>query len=508
MASKKHDRDCPAPLAPQPFFHLSRDAKTLSQLQQIIRDIPEEMTREQCLALIERVKQDQIDRLREQERRDVSQYFPNLFFHPDDPALDDEEKIWQRFKYLRHSSVLVGERKRFRNLKHELAQAKARVAKNIDSAEYREEIAETQDRSLYDLYRDKYNLDRLGFKKTRSLMQSAITNVQSAINDILKEYFPSNRRRQLEFAASVQAAHTMPQLIELMSRDYGNGVISRRIPFEARVVAVLAQLEFESLIGSHNPEQLEHARRELIAHLEREVFHASFSERVVVVAKLDPNNNYRVKTDTSGKYQVSWYYENQPDAEAATDETTYVLPLDVRVVQKNGKTILVYFESRRKQRIFAKQFRKKQRKPEQITDLSAMSMVLLDASRFDEEHLANRLRHTVVNCPGLVSAQQSNASRAGAIDSSNPFSSGNRRGEKYELLWGGFWHELQILSLPDFINSLVAHAQDGHPFYKLITYLDTLFPWIWPPALYGLDWYDQKIRDMLWRHQCRSEQPA
>jgi len=508
LAPKQHDCDCPIPLAPQPFFLLSRDARTLSKLQEIIRDVPEEMDREQCLALIEQVKQDQIDRLREQEQHDVSQYFPNLLFYPDNSELDDEEKIWQRFKYLRRSSVLVGERKRFCNLRRELTQAKARVAKNPGSTEYREEVAEAQDRALYDLYRDKYNLDSLGFKKTRSLMQSAITNVQSAINDILREYFPSNRRRQLEFAASVQAVRTMPQLIELMSRNYGNGVISRRIPFEARVIAVLAQLEFESLIGSHNPEQIEHARRELIARLENDVFDDSLSERIVVVAKLDPNNHYRVKTDASGKYQVNWYYENQPDAEAVTDETTYVLPLDVRIVKKNGNTILVYFESRRKQHIFAKQLRKKQRKPEQITDISAMSMVLLNTSRFDEEHLANRLRDTVVNCPGLVSAQQSNASRAGAIDPSNPFSSGNRRGEKYELLWGGFWHELQILSLSDFINSLVAHAQDGHPFYKLITYLDTLFPWIWPPALYGLDWYHQEIRDMLWLHLCRSEQPA
>ncbi|MBD3281795.1 hypothetical protein GF391_03550 [Candidatus Uhrbacteria bacterium] len=477
-------------------------------LQQIIREVPEEMTREQCLALIEQVKQEQIDRLREQEQRDVSQYFPNLLFYPDDPQLDDEEKFWQRFKYLRRSSVLVGEKKRFRNLKNKLAEAKAQVDKNQSPAQYRNQVAEAQDRALYEFYTDKYNLDRLGFKQARALMQIAITNVQTALNEILKEYFPSNRRRQLEYAASVQAAYTMPQLIELMSRNYGNGVISRRIPFEARIIAVLAQLEFESLIGSHNPEQLEHARQELIARLENHVFDDSLSERVVVVAKLDPANNYRVKTDIDGRYQVEWYYENQPDAEITTNETTYVLPLDVRVVKRNGRQIFVYFESRPKQRIFTKQLRKKQRKPEQITDLSAMSIVLLNCDRADEEHLANMLRATVVNCPGLVSAQQSNASRAGAIDPGNPFSSGNRRGEKYELLWGGFWHELQILSLPDFINSLVAHAQDGHPFYKLITYLDTLFPWIWPPALYGLNWYDQEVRDMLWRRQCRSEQPA
>ncbi len=507
MEPHSKDCDCKAPLAPQPFFYSSRDTKTLEALRRVIKQIPHEMSREECLELIENEKQKAATRLREEQEQKVLRTFPNLLCYADNTSDNQEDAVWKRYLYIRHNSVLVGELKRFRGMRIALERAKESVPKNLPKAEYREAVAESQDRVLYNLYLEKYSLDRIGFEESRKLMQVAISNVRAYMDEILKEYFPINRRRQMEFAANVYAAHTMPQLIELIYSKRGKGVISRRIPFEARIIAVLAQLEFESLIGSHNPDTLDQIRNELISRLENDVFSGSESARVIVVAKLDPENHYRVKQNPNGEYDVKWFYENDPGANQQTSETVFVLPLDVRVIKKNGHSILIYFDSRRKQRVFAKQLRKNQRKPDQITDLSGIVMVLLNNSLLDEEYLANRLRATIVNCPGLVSAQQSNASRAGAIDPDNPHSSPNRRGEKYEFLWAT-WHELQILALPDFINSLVAHAQDGHPFYKLVTYLDTLFPWIWPKAIYGLDWYEQDVRDMLWRHQCRMLQAA
>jgi len=498
---------CEVPLAPAPFFNASRDAQTLRSFQETVRQIPGELSRTELLDILDLEIQKASKRLREDQEQKVLRAFPNLICFPDKPNASNEDNSWRRFCYVRHNSVLVGELKRFRGMRNSLEAARASVPKTLPKAEYHSAVAEAQDRALYDLYVEKYNLDHIGFEETRVLMQTAIVNVRGFLDDILKEYFPMNRRRQLEYAASVQAAHTMPQLIELMTRKTGGGVISRRIPFEARIMAVLAQLEFENLIGSHSPDRLDQVRNDLITRLENDVFDESESARVIVVAKLDPANHYRVKRQNDGGYEVSWYYENDTRANQQTNETVFVLPLDVRIVKKNGHVILIYFDSRRKQRVFAKQLRKNQRKPDQITDLSGVVMVLLNNNALDEEYLANRLRATIVNCPGLVSAQQSNASRAGAIDPDNPHSSPNRRGEKYEFLWQ-VWHELQILALPDFINSLVAHAQDGHPFYKLVTYLDTLFPWIWPKAIYGLDWYNQEVRDILWRHQCRMLQSA
>lgn len=493
--------DCVSPIAPKPFFEVSEPVKTIQDIIQEIEALPADFSKELILNLLNTKTTAYSDDKRSSHEAKVLQTFPNLISFPD--KMSAREILHE----VHRSSVLSGEIKRFRNLRGRLRRAKTAVSRNLSKHEYREKTAEAQDRVLYDLYVEKYGLDTLGFEEARVLMQTAITNVRNAINDILREFFPINRRKQLEFAASVLTARTMPQLIDLMARPRGKGVISNRIPFEARVMAVLAQLEFENLIGSHNPDTLDQIRKDLIQQMETQVFNGSESARVIVVAELDPLNKYRAKQDPDGSYAVYWYYENDPEASKQTSETCFVLPLDVRIMKKNGNEILIYFDSRRKERIFTKQLRKTQRKPEQITDLSGIVMVLLNTNPEDEEYLANRLRKTLVNCPGLVSAQLSNASRAGAIDPSNPHSSPNRRGEKYEFLWQ-VWHELQILALPDYINSLVAHAGDGHPFYKLSTYLDTLFPWVWPTHIYGLDWYNQTIRDMLWRHQCRMLQSA
>jgi hypothetical protein len=508
LAPKKHDCECKEPLAPSPFFYSSRDAKTLARLQQLIREVPQEMTREECLALIEDEIKKAADRLRREQEQKVLSTFPNLLCFNDDYSIEPWINLWYRVHYIRHNSVLVGELKRFRGMRNALKEAKAAVPQDMPKAEYAEAVSEAQDKALYDLYNEKYSLDNIGFEEARALMHTAISNIHTHLNKILQEFFTINRRNQLEFDDKVLTARSMPQLIELMSGKHGTGIISRRIPFEARIVAVLAQLEFESLIGTHNPDTLYRIRTDLINHLEKDVFEESESASVVVVAKLDPDNHYRVKQHEDGTYDIDWFYEDDPKANQHTSETVYIECLNVRIMKKNGHAILIHSKTRPKDRIFAKQLRKNQRKPEQVTDLSGLTMVLLNNNLIDEEFLANRLRATVVNCPGLVSAQQSNAKRAGAIDEGNPFSSDTRRGEKYEFFWGGIWHELQILALPDFINSRIAHAQDGHPFYKLVTYLDTLFPWIWPTQMYGMDWFDPKIRDMLWRYKCSTLQPA
>ncbi|MDF1496674.1 MAG: hypothetical protein P1P90_01265 [Patescibacteria group bacterium] len=508
MTDDKKTCGCNGPLAPQPFFNSSRDARTLTRLQELIGQIPEELTRKECLALIEDQKQQAVQRLREETEQKILQTFPNLICFADNPNECKEKRILKRFFSIRHNSVMVGELKRFRGMQKALKTAKDSVEKSLPKTEYRTAVAEAQDRALFDMYTDKYGLDRFGFEKSRALMRQAITNTRASLESILSEYFPPNRHYDLTFNDRVQTALTMPQLIELMSSKPGQGVFSSRIPFEARIVAVIAQLEFESLIGTHNPDALDQIRESLLDQLEKKVFQGAETTTVVVVAKLDPLNHYRVKQHTDGSYAIAWYYEDDPEAKQQTSETVFIQRLRVHIIKKNGNCILVHSKARRKERIFAKQLRKNQRKPEQVTDLSGLVMVLLNNNPINEECLANRLRATIVNCPGLVSAQQSNAKRAGAIDRDNPFSSDTRRGEKYEFLWSGIWHELQILALPDFINSLIAHAQDGHPFYKLITYLDTLFPWIWPAHIYRMDWFSQEIRDMLWRYKCSTLQPA
>ncbi|MFZ6014859.1 MAG: hypothetical protein ACOYUZ_00700 [Patescibacteria group bacterium] len=501
MSEQLAQCDCLAPHCPAPFYSQSRDAKALRRFKDLLLSLNPRPSFEEIIELLDREIKYAAARLQAEHEAKVIQTFPNLISFP--PGMNWREVLLE----FKRSSVLTGEIKRFRGMQDRLRQAASLVPKDQSKSDYREAVLLAQERALYELFIPKYSRYELPFDEAQILMSTAINNVKTHLDIILREYFPINRFHQLRYSAPVLTAQDMPRLLELITRSRGNGVISKRIPFEARILAVLAQLEFENLIGTHNPDELDRIREDLNQRFEDEVFEGQESQRVIVVAELDPDNNYRVKQDKNGQYAVAYYDENDPRAKMQSTATTFVTSYPARVIRYNGSKFLVHFDSRRKERIFAKQLRKTQRKPEQITDLSGYTVVLLDNNLEHEEYLADRLRQTIVNCPGLVSAQQSNASRAGAIDPENPHSSPNRRGEKYEFLWI-IWHELQILALPDYINSLVAHAQDGHPFYKLITYLDTLFPWIWPAHLYGMDWSDPKIRDILWHHQCRHLQPA
>lgn len=488
-------------VCPPPFFRSSRDADALRRFYTKLNGFePDASLAEIKQQLESEMAQAVQDRKSEYEQR-VLKTFPNLVSFP------TEKSIWEILPIIRRSSVFTGEVMRFSRLRKRLDEARQPVSKNLPPDEYRSKVIDAQERELFEAYRMHYRLDRLGYEETRQRMRMAVMTVQQSIDQLLYDYFPINHRKQLEYAANVRTARDIPRLIDFAARGRGRGVISKRIPFEARIIAVLAQLEFEHLISAHNPEHLDHVREELITVFENDVFDKEQSRRIVVIAELDPDHYYRVKRKNGNQFQVFWYDEADPMAKVQTTETRFVLHLDVRVIRSNGREVLVYFDTRRKERIFAKQLRKLYRKPEQITDVSGITFVLLSNDPADEELLANRLRATIVNCPGLVTSQASNAQRAGAIDPTNPHSSMDRRGEKYEFLWG-VWHELQILQLPYFINSLVAHERDGHPFYKLVSYLDTLFPWIWPTHLYGLDWTDAEVRNMLWRHQCRLLQAA
>lgn len=144
------------------------------------------------------------------------------------------------------------------------------------------------------------------------------------------------------------------------------------------------------------------------------------------------------------------------------------------------------------------------RHPEHITDHSGLICVLFGNGQ-DEEVLADKLRDEIATNPGQVTAHDSNAARAGAVDQRNLHSSVDRRGEKYELMWGGISHELQILDIATYIDSRFCRNRLAHSFYKFLTLADTAFPFIWPKELYGKDWLEAKFRDVLWEFLAKQQ---
>jgi hypothetical protein len=111
------------------------------------------------------------------------------------------------------------------------------------------------------------------------------------------------------------------------------------------------------------------------------------------------------------------------------------------------------------------------------------------------------LRRVLVRVPGSVSGEASNAWRAGVVDPSNAHSSEQYRASKYDVRLRNLICELTFMIMPIWLNELVAHGRDNHRLYKLFQYLETVFPVLFPPELYGIDWRDEDVRRLLWEYQ-------
>lgn len=488
---------------PPPFYHNSRELRAVRDLKgrigPFVGNTPEwsrvlaEFNVEEASILAQRLAE---------HRAEVFQNFPGLTFFPPKPSenggspkFDLREIVTQ----IRRSSLLTGERRRFRRIVKLMREAKRDLPPGLPPAKAKRQLIELQEKQLFLTYSGQYGLERMKFSKFKRLTHEAIKRTRYYIGRLLHDYIPVEHRTQLALAASVFNARDFPTLIALAGKVSGSGVIAKRIGHEARVMAVLAQLEFEHLISAYNPDRVDAIRQDLIAVFENQVFDPDLSRRLIVVAELDPENDYRVKRDATGKPRITIYDQDAPDAHQARTSTPnlMVLSLDARVIRWKGRLVPVLFDTRHKEMVFAKLLRKLCRDPAHITDHSGFTCVIFGGD-VDEEVLANKLRDEVAVNPGQVSAQKSNAARAGAIDPSNLHSSVDRRGESYVLIWGGINHEIQILDIATYIDSLVCQNRLAHLFYKFLTLVDTAFPFIWPQELYGKDWLEAGFRDILW----------
>jgi len=438
---------------PPPFYHNSRELKVLKRLKTELERQglpPEEL--EKLMAVFRDEETAIIQSHIAQHRVELYQTFPGLtFFAPDHAEQSKGVTFTARREHaerIRRSSLLTGERQRFKRLRRLMREALKSLPSGLGSAEAKRRSTELQEMALFKTYGVQYGWD-LDFQTFQRLTRKAIERTQGYVQQLL-DYLPINHSRQLIFAAGVRNARDFPTLIALAAKSSGAGIISLRTAQEARVIAELALLELEHLIGAYNPDKVDAIRQELISVFEDQVFDPGQSRRLVVVAELDPANDYRVRRDGQGRPLLKVHDESQSEAHQTATSTRMVLPLDVRVIRYNGRSALVYFEERHKEMIFAKLLRKLYREPEHITDHSGLTCVVFDDE--SSEVLADKLRRTVVVNPGQVWAQMSNAARAGAIDSNNPHSAVDRRGEKYIFRWGGINHELQILDIASYVD--------------------------------------------------------
>ena len=418
--------------------------------------------------------------------KDLIGKFPSLVLGPPSP------REYRRF--LANTSIFLGEHIRYRELMRHLERAQRNaVSSPTLSSECRADVErEIGWRALHEYFAEAYGLTSETYERDMTWFVESIRAARRTIDYLLDTFFPMRLQMCLEMISEVEATSDPVQLLQLC-RTRGSDSISRIQRFEARRQLTLALMEFEMRLSGRGAEQLDADRIRLVRMLEQRYFESQRSEQVAVIAELDPDNNYRVKS-----FRV--VSRNDNEARIAPTPTRVVIPLDVRIIRCRGRDIRVYFDSRSKQHIPIKLILKRRRYHEVITDMNGYSFVF-----FDEEHdLADGvryLREQIVRVPGMVSSEASNAKRAGVVDPGNPFSSSEYRATKYDVRFFGWSVEMRFMYFTYWANELFSNGPGNHLLYKLYGNLDRVFPVLFPTELFPLDWRDPELRQTLWDFQ-------
>lgn len=405
--------------------------------------------------------------------------FPNLIVRPEDR---DARKAFEQ-KY----SILAGESIRFAELMRELLGARRR-ATPVTS------LADARWQALHAFYAGTYDLSPETWERDRRLFAASLDAAKETIAHVLDEYFPVMLRQRLKMSSAISAERDPVELLCHCGAS-GTDIISRIRRFEARRQLTFAQIEFELRRNANDPETLDEDLTWFVRALDTSYFLPRRSDQVTVIADLEPANANRVVSFRLVK-------RNDPDARSIPTKTKAVIPLDVRFVPSRGTghDIMVYFDARRKVHAPLKLIRKRMRHHETLSDICGVKLVFFEEQNELVEGV-ERLRRTIVRAPGSVSGEASNAQRAGILDPTNHHSSSEYRARKYDVRMKNRIFEIQFMYVKDYVNELVATGQENHPLYKLRTFLDLVFPVIFPTELFGLDWRDDALRQELWNLQ-------
>ncbi|MCI0479166.1 hypothetical protein L0Y59_01340 [Candidatus Uhrbacteria bacterium] len=412
--------------------------------------------------------------------------FPNLIVRPEDPA--ERRRFEDRF------SVIKGESIRFRELLIHLLRHRARLRSGDREDDMASEAAlkEAVRDALHAYYADTYRLSTEHAARDAVFFADALNAARETVAFLLEEYFPLRLRKGLELDSRVAGEHD-PLALLLLCAEGGSDVLTRIRRFEAQRQLTLAQMEFELRVDHGDPQKLDDDLAWLARLCDRRFFLPDRSEQAVVVADLDPCNANRVK-------DFRLVSRSDEASRVVPTPERVVLPLDLRYIRVNGSAVPVYFEARVKRHVTLKLISKRRRHHESLTDVTGAKFVFFEE---DTDLMAgiDQIRRILVRAPGSVSGEASNARRAGVLDPSNIHSSKQYRAWKFDVRLRNRIFELQFMYLPFFVNEMVAHGRDNHQLYKLGSYLDRVFPVLFPTELYGLDWRDEAFRQELWNFQ-------
>ncbi|MFZ2804610.1 MAG: hypothetical protein WA001_05305 [Patescibacteria group bacterium] len=408
------------------------------------------------------------------EREDFYQHYPNLLPEPDDTH-----------------SITHGERVRFQVFLKAIAVARNAAWRGWDgpAESFAAHESAASWRAVYEFYRKTYRLDPAEYETHCAWFAASVKDAHACIRRTIQECFTEPHRLRLLMTSDVESEQDPFELLRLCCMP-GADILSRRTRFEARRQLTLAQLYFEMRLHGDAPDDLDRDMAEFDHELKRHFFVPGKSDSFRIVAELNPEDLFRVKSHDVSRN------ENVPDGHS-TEERLVLYP-DVRFFRVARGHIPVYYEMRVKADAPLKLLRKNQRDTRSLTDLLGAKFVF-----FCEQDLldgVDLMRRKLVCVPGTVFGEASNISHAGVLDSANTSSASEFRAWKYNVSLFGRFFELQFMLAPDWINERCSRGRENHALYKLDTNCTKLFPKLFPAPFY-LDWDDAELREQLHRLQ-------
>jgi hypothetical protein len=398
---------------------------------------------------------------------------PQLLEGPSEPAAslgEDDTSFLEAFPgmYLAPPgdphSIVIGERVRLLQTYQILARA-AQAARRagVDPADARR-------RALHGFYAQAYDLDPKNYERDFGWLRASAREAREAVHVILG-YVPSSRRHSFEMNAEVERCTDPVELLRFCGVS-GKGILAAHARFEAGRQLVLAQLAFEFRLHRMGPEDVDRRHDWLSAVLTEKYFTRRRSADVGLAVLRDPDDQHRVR-----RVRVC----NRADVQKGEGFDEF----PVRIVTYGGRTFPVLYRHRAKNNPILKLVAKRQRDPRLIQDGDGIKLVFLNWR--DLQDGVDHLRRTVVRQPGTVFAQKSNLRAAGVVDRTNKHSSHQFRADKYEVLFGGGFVEVQFMLIADYLNEIGSDGAEHHDRYKAGQHLKKVFPRFFPAPLYPSD---------------------
>lgn len=319
-----------------------------------------------------------------------------------------------------------------------------------------------------------------------SIMIQAVHNLRRTLVQNYADIFSG----VLKMESNVACAFQLSDLMELMCSE-GKKPLDGRRRFEA--VSIFDQAAFVAAIESDDSlDNIGRDLKEMLGLLQENWFVGS--RDITVWTRHDPKDYYRVK----GQPQIDEPMKGNLTNVRRREMTCRVLKggdvahLDHRL--KDAATAML--------KILRQQQNPDKSQPFQVRDRCGFKFSL---PTVDQAYRAcASLRRLLEKHGAVLTEVQGNLNGNGQRkDANNPQSSPYYKALSFNAVWHDRSFEFQIVTFKDLFSSEHALNDENHELYKLRQFLTFIFPLFFPPAHYGIEWSDRKVRKRLFRSKTR-----